>query len=65
MCVVVLVNGGQSCTREGTMKWFCGVESDVEFSSAVFDLLVDHGWNVEAVVLAVDKWSVCRLCSCV
>ena len=47
------------------MKWFCGVESDVEFSSAVFDLLVDHGWNVEAVVLAVDKWSVCRLCSCV
>ena len=62
---VILVHGGQSCTREGNLERCIVVETDVEFSCATFELLVEHGWNMEAVVCPVKKCSVGRLCSCV
>ena len=43
------------------MEWRSGIESDVEFPSAAFELLVEHGWNVEAMVLAVEEGGVCWL----
>ena len=39
---VILVHGGQSCAREGSLDWLIGVELDVEFSCAAFELLVER-----------------------
>ena len=41
------------------MEWRSGIEPDVEFPSAAFELLVEHGWNVKAMVLAVEEGGVC------
>ena len=37
------------------MEWRSGIEPDVELPSAAFELLVDHGGNVKAMVLAVEE----------
>ena len=37
------------------MEWRSEIEPDVEFPSAAFELLVEHGRNVKAMVLAVEE----------
>ena len=54
---VILTHGGQSCARECTLKWLAEVETDVQFTCATFELLVKHRWNMEAVVLTVEKYA--------
>ena len=37
---VIMVHRGESCVRKGTLELFIGVETDVEFSYATFELFL-------------------------
>ena len=62
---VVGMHGRQSCARKSALEWRSGIEPDVEFPSAAFELLVEHGWDVKSMVLAVEEGGVCWLRSSV